>query len=248
MSASSTGPSAYERPPSLVDFAAAALRHKVLAGAYAPGERLRENALAEELGISRPPLREALRLLEREGLLLQEPRKGVSVTPLTLHDVYEIFTLRRDFETLAVRVGVPVRDEVKLQRCRDAMSRLEAAARAGNQAEWTECAFDFHVSIVALAGIGRLEAAYRSLRFQMQLCMALNRVARVERVEEDFEGDVRRHRRLLDLVEAGDPDALLAELDSHGDRTFLDGIEDRLDGHSEESLVWLREARAEVVE
>ena len=134
MSASGTGPSAYERPPSLVDFAATALRHKVLTGAYAPGERLRENALAEELGISRPPLREALRLLEREGLLLQEPRKGVSVTPLTLHDVYEIFTLRRDFETLAVRVGVPVRDDVKLQRCRDAMSRLEAAARAGNQA------------------------------------------------------------------------------------------------------------------
>lgn len=234
-----------QRPTSLVDFAVTALRQQVLSGVHAPGDRITESAIAEELGISRPPLREALRLLEREGLLVQQPRRGVIVTPLTLHDVYEIFTLRRDFETLAVRVGVPVRDQDRLQRCRDAMARLAAAARAGNNAEWTEYAFDYHVSIVGLAGIGRLEEAYRTLRFQMQLCMALNREARVAMVAEDYEGDVARHQRLLDLIEAGDPEALLDELARHGDRAFLNGIEDRLDGHTDVSLAWLEQARAE---
>jgi hypothetical protein len=74
----------------------------------------------------------------------------------------------------------------------------------------------------------------------MQLCMAMNRRARAD---EDLLQDTARHTRLVELVEGGDLDAVLAELAQHGDRTFLEGIEHRLDGHTEVSLAWLAQAR-----
>src|SRR5215204_3700181 len=74
--------------PSLVVLAAEAIRKMILSGALAPGDRLIEERLTEELGISRPPLREALRLLQQGGLIENRPRRGSVVTTLTDQDVY----------------------------------------------------------------------------------------------------------------------------------------------------------------
>jgi DNA-binding GntR family transcriptional regulator len=228
-------------PPSLVELAAAALRRMIIGGDLLCGERIVENRLTHELGISRPPLREALRVLEREGLVRQVPRKGAIVTPLTLHDIYEIFTLRREFERLAVRLGVPVEDASRLRRCRQALRRMAEAADMDDEPSFAEYSFEFHVSIVGLSGHQRLEEAYRSLQLQMMLSMALNRRAR-ER--ETLTEDVQRHERLLDVIESGDADTVLHELSRHGDRTFLDGIESKVQGHTEVALRWLRQERA----
>lgn len=228
-------------PPSLVDLAVDTLRRMILRGDLPPGARLVENQLTHELGISRPPLREALRILEREGLAVQQPRRGVIVAPLTLHDVYEIFTMRRELELFAVRLGVPVRDPSRLERCRAGLAAMESAARADDVATHAEAAFEFHVSVIALAGHRRLEDAYRRMQLQMLLCIAMNRRARG--VGENLLQDVARHRRLLAKIEAGDPAVVLDELMHHGDRTFLDGIEDRLDGHSAVALEWLAALR-----
>lgn len=234
---------ALARPTSLVEYAAEAIRRKILTGELMPGERILEQRITEDLGISRPPLREAFRMLEQEGLVRQLPRRGTSVTPLTLHDVYEIFTLRREYERLAVQMGIPVTVPARLERVRDAFATMEAAARAGDEAAHAQGAFAFHLSVIGLSGHSRLEAAYRSLQLQMQLCMAMNRVARAD---EDMLQDVARHRRLVDVIEAGDRDAVVDELVHHGDRTFLDDIENRLDGHSEAALRWLGEVREEI--
>jgi DNA-binding GntR family transcriptional regulator len=228
-------------PPSLVDVAAGEIRRMIISGRLLSGDRVVENQLTEQLGISRPPLREALRVLERDGLIRQVPRKGAIVTPLSLHDVYEIVTLRREFEVLAVRLGVPVRDEQRLQRCHAMITVMAAAADAADVAVMMEYGFEFHVSVVGLSGHQRLEDAYRSLQLQMLLCMALNRRARAG--EEDIVQDVARHRHLLDLIEGGDPDAVLHELAHHGNRTFLDGIENRLGGHTDVALAWLERVR-----
>jgi DNA-binding GntR family transcriptional regulator len=213
----------------------------IISGRLLSGDRVVENQLTDQLGISRPPLREALRVLERDGLIRQLPRKGAIVTPLTLHDVYEIFTLRREFELLAVRLGIPVRDEQRLRRCHEMITIMAEAADAADVAAVMEYGFEFHVSVVGLSGHQRLEDAYRSLQLQMLLCMALNRRARAD--EEDIVQDVARHRHLLDVIERGDPDAVLHELAHHGNRTFLDGIEHRLGGHTDVALAWLEHAR-----
>ncbi|WP_308197853.1 GntR family transcriptional regulator [Saccharopolyspora soli] len=228
-------------PPSLVELAAATLRRMIIGGELLGGQRIVENRLTHELGISRPPLREALRVLEREGLVRQVPRKGVIVTPLTLHDIYEICTLRAEFERLAVRLGVPVTDPARLRRCAQALQRMGDAVDAGDEPGYRECSFEFHLSVVGLSGHQRLEEAYRSLQLQVLMSMALNRRARRDR--ETLAGDLARHQRLLKIIEGGDPDAVLAELAVHGDRAFLDGIETKVDGHTEASLQWLRRQR-----
>lgn len=229
-------------PPSLVDLAVQALRTMIVGGRLLPGDRVVENQLTRDLGISRPPLREALRLLEREGLVTQVPRRGAIVTPVTLHDVYEIFTLRRECEVMAVRLGIPVRDPSRLQRVRHELVEMERAAAADDEASVGEHAFEFHSAVIGLAGHRRLEDAFRRMQMQMLLCMAMNRRARDD--VEDLVQDVARHRRLVEKIETGDPEVILDELRNHGDRSFLDGIEDKLDGHSDEALAWLAMIRS----
>ena len=96
--------------PSLVHLAAESIRDMILSGRLSPGDRLIEERLTEELGISRPPLREALRLLQQEGLIETRPRRGSVVATLTDQDVFEILTMRTALERLAVELGVPVRE------------------------------------------------------------------------------------------------------------------------------------------
>lgn len=207
-------------PPSLVHLAAEAIRRMVLSGELAPGERLIEERLTAELGISRPPLREALRLLQQEGLIEIRPRRGSVVTTLTDSDVFEILTLRSALERLAVELGVPVRVPERLEVCRQALQLMEQCAAVEDRGALVEAAYAFHASIVALAGHRRLAESYAAVQQQQILCMARNLYIR-EHEYEDLATHVARHRHLLDVIEAGDPDAVLAELAVHGERSFL---------------------------
>ncbi len=206
-------------PPSLVQLAAEELRRLILSGDLRPGERLIEERLTERLGISRPPLREAMRLLQREGLILTAPRRGATVTRLSESDVLEILTLRSALERLAVELGVPVTSPDGLQRCRAAIDDMAACAARGDRAGLVERGYVFHHAIIALPGHRRLEEVYRSLHQQLLLCMAMNLHTR-EHYFEDLAKHVERHRYLLELIEAGDPQAVLTELAAHGERSF----------------------------
>ncbi len=213
-------PTARIDPPSLVELAAESIRKMILSGRLAPGERLIEERLTEELGISRPPLREALRLLQQEELIQTRPRRGSTVTTLTDRDVFEILTLRSALERLAVELGVPVRDPGCLVACRAALERMEQSALEEDRGALVTHAYAFHAAIVALAGHRRLEDSYASVQQQMLLCMARNLYTR-EHEYEDLVSHVGRHRHLLEVIEGGDPDAVLAELAVHGERSFL---------------------------
>jgi DNA-binding GntR family transcriptional regulator len=217
-----TGPRAGRRiadPPSLTALAADELRAMILRGDLAPGDRVVENRLTAELGISRPPLREALRVLEHEGLVVQTPRRGASVRELTLQDIYEIVTLREDLEAMAVRLGVPVRDPALLAPLHEAVEILERQAAAGAEDTAVEDTVRFHRALVGLAGHGRVDEAYRALSLQLRVVMAMNRRARAS--SETLLQRAARHRRLVGLVEAGDPEAVLADLHGAGSRSFL---------------------------
>lgn len=229
-------------PPSMAELATATLRGMILSGELALGERLVEAKLTELLGVSRPPLREALQALSHDGLVVAHPRRGAVVRSLTRHDVYEIVTLREELESYAVRIGVPVRDPRRLADCRAALEAFAEAGRAGDEGLFTQRKYEFHLSIVAVAGHSRLTEAYRALSLQMQLCMALNRSARRDR--ESLAGNVERHRELLAIVEAGDPEAVLVALADHGHGSFLVEVVDQLDGGSPESEEWLARRRA----
>ena len=96
---------------------------------------------------------------------------------------------------------------------------MEACAAREDRAHLVECGYEFHRSIVGLAGHSRLEGLYDSLHQQLLLCMAMNLFAR-EHYYEDLARHVQRHRVLLDVIEAGDPAAVLHELAAHGERSF----------------------------
>ncbi|MQA97731.1 MAG: FCD domain-containing protein [Streptosporangiales bacterium] len=229
-------------PPSMVQLATEALLRMLLNGELRPGDRVVENRLTHELGISRPPLREALRVLEQQGLVVQVPRRGAYVTRLSLHDLYELYTLRGELERIAVELGVPCKDPARLDRCRRALAVMQDFAERGDPSAMLEPAYEFHASVIGISGHRRLEDAYRSVQLQMMMCMAMNRLARSQR--ETLIEDVGRHRALLDRIEEGDRDAVLAELAVHGDKTFLVGIEERLDGHTPDALAWLERVRS----
>ncbi len=210
------------KQPSLVRLAADAVRDMVLSSELRPGDRLVEERLTEQLGISRPPLREALRLLEQEGLLVSIPRRGVIVTPLTTQDLYEIYTLRTAYERMAIELGVPVRDPQLLARVRQALAGMVEAAKNDDRAQLVKSSFEFHLAVVGLARHRRVEDAYRALWLQLHLFMAVNTRVREEQEDETLEANVERHRRLLATVETGNRAAVLAELENHGNRTAID--------------------------
>lgn len=223
-------------PPSLAELATDQLRDMIFSGELLPGERLVEDRLSTRMGVSRPPLREALKNLEHDGLVQRLPRGGTAVRSLTQHDVYEIYTLRADLERLALELAMPDPDPARLQVCRSAVAAMREAAELGDEAAMTRTGLHFHLCLVALAGHQRVEKTYRSMALQMQLCMVLNNDAR--RDLEDLHQHVDRHQQILDVVETGDADAAVTALREHGHDTFLLELVDRLDGASNASTAW----------
>ncbi|SMH48839.1 transcriptional regulator, GntR family [Rathayibacter oskolensis] len=205
--------------PSLVTMAADAVRAKILAGDLAPGDRLIEERLTEELAISRPPLREALRLLENEGIIDRLPRRGTFVKTLTDQDAHEILTIRSALERLAFETGIPVSDASRLEPARRALDEMQRSASLEDRGNLVLAGYAFHSALIRIAGNSRLEAIYASVQQQILLCMSRNLIAR-ERFYEDLDEHVARHRHLLDVVSAGDVAAALAELAVHGAGSF----------------------------
>lgn len=213
----------FKAPPSLVEAVSSELRRRILAGEYQPGERLIETRLNSDLGISRPPLREALRILETEGLVVSEPRKGTSVISLTAEDVTEIYTLRDSLERLAIELGVPVKDQSRLDPLRAALAGMKESSKSGNPADMTDLNLSFHRGIAALPGHRRLLASYDSLAAQLRLCMSINLSMR-QGISGDAGESVARHEPLLRLIERGDREKVLTALTEHGHRAFMDSL------------------------
>jgi DNA-binding GntR family transcriptional regulator len=204
--------------PSLVELAAAEIRRRILSGELAQGQRLVEERLNEELGISRPPLREAMRLLEQEGLIVKLPRFGSHVVSLTPHDYWELLTLRHSLEETAFRLAVPNADDEMLAEPRRILADMDACARQSSPAGMVEAGYRFHVALVSMAGHGRLVEVYRSMQAQLQLCMAKNTKSSPETLDEN----VARHRDLLAAIASRDIEEALRALDAHGHGRFLD--------------------------
>src|SRR5438067_9851156 len=97
------------------------LRRAIVAGEYRPGQRVLQEEIADRLGVSLAPVREALRALEQEGQVVYRPRRGYFITELRVEDLQEIYALRRLLEERAVRGTLPTLDD-------DAIERITAAA------------------------------------------------------------------------------------------------------------------------
>jgi len=201
---------------SLVELAFNRLSQEILSGRTDPGERLVEEQLTRRLGISRAPLREALRLLAQQGLVEHIPRRGVRVATLSDEDVRELYEVRDVLERHAVRSRPPGAD---LSGLRAALDVMRKATETGDRLAIADAHRQFHVAVVALGGNRQLSALYESVLVRIQLYMAVN--LRREAEVANAEDGVHRHERLMVAVERGDADEVLAELSAHGARTYL---------------------------
>lgn len=208
--------------PSLVTLAEREIRRLILAGDLRPGERLFEVRLSERLGISRPPLREALRALATRGILQQSPRHGYRVVELTERDVAEIYSLRSALERFAVEQAVPSLRDEDLWKFEEIMTAMWQAARDNDDVAVVAANREFHVALVGLGGHGRLTAAYETVMDQMQLCMSRN-LRNEARSAGNLLAGCRRHERLLDAIRTRDMDHIRAELARHGELSYLTG-------------------------
>lgn len=139
------------------------LRQAIITGEFAPGERLMEIALANRLGVSRTPVREAIRKLELEGLVVMIPRKGAEVAKITEKDLRDVLEVRSSLEELAAE---RMNDEVK-EKLEKALKEFEEAIESDDNAAIADSDVDFHDVIFEATGNARLIQIINNLREQM---------------------------------------------------------------------------------
>jgi len=135
----------------VTDQALEVLRERILRGEYAEGEPLRQDALAASLSVSRIPVREALRQLEVEGLVIFNPHYGAVVSTLSLEDIGELCELRALLESEVMRMAVPRLNDDELDRADAILDAYEAAFERRDIAEWGALNWRFHSTLLSAA-------------------------------------------------------------------------------------------------
>ena len=123
------------------------LRVQIIRGELAPGERILEAKLAESMDVSRGPIREALRMLEKTRLIELTPRRGARVTSMSLIDIESLYDVLTELYVLVGRKAAENRDQEDLERIADAVRRAEAFASGGDPAGYYDSIFDFAEAI-----------------------------------------------------------------------------------------------------
>ncbi|MGC9468514.1 MAG: GntR family transcriptional regulator [Anaerolineae bacterium] len=183
------------------------LRDAIVQGELKPGQHLKENELAELMSVSRSPIREALRQLEQEGLVVSVPNQGSTVREFNEQDIREIFTIRASLETLASEIVIQKqtltpKDLEHLQSCIERQKKLIAAR---DYDRLTKADMEFHDYVFERAGFRRLVKMWQSLRAQMQVLFLMRFQAFPDYVPETVDTD---HQALLDALSHGDVEAL----------------------------------------
>lgn len=194
--------------PRLADHAYEEIRRTILQGLVPMGQRLLEVELSRQLGMSRAPLREAIRRLVEEGLLEERPQKGVYVRQITPDDIIDMYNARMAFESLAARLVI--RSGVSTAPLRELVEKLEGLAVSGDERAVTAEGLNFHRALCELSGNLVILEMFDSLAARLQLAIALHDAE----VGDSF-GIAHSHVEVLEAVESGDEVAAVEAVGSH---------------------------------
>lgn len=143
------------------------LREAILKGNLAPGERLMEIQLANQLGVSRTPIREAIRKLELEGLVIMIPRRGAEVARITEKDLKDVLEVRTSLEELAIGLACERISDEAVRQLKEALKTFQASLKSEDVTKIAESDVAFHDIIFAATGNARLIQIVNNLREQM---------------------------------------------------------------------------------
>jgi DNA-binding GntR family transcriptional regulator len=199
-----------KRHGSLSKVVADELRRGILTGRLKSGDRLVEDRLSAELGVSRVPIREALRFLAAEGLVEVQPRRGASVAEFSAEVARDLVEVRAMLEGLNARLAARHRAPAIIAELRQVLTDGNAAARSGNVADLVRLNGEFHDKLAEAGRNSILWDIMRTLRERTSLVFAANTA---RRSREDWD----EHSRILAAVIEGDEDlsALLATRHVH---------------------------------
>jgi DNA-binding GntR family transcriptional regulator len=188
----------------------AELRRAIVTGELRPGEQVLQDALAERFGVSRVPLREALKILEGEGHVVYQPHRGYFVAELDVDDLVEVYRLRDLLESDAVRVAVPKLTAEDLQRLADAADDVDRADGSGDLMAMTVANRRFHFTLIEAAGMPRLARLARILWDATDAYRSLYYAERANRASVHDE-----HRAVVAAVRDGDAERAVELLRQH---------------------------------
>lgn len=192
---------------SLVDQVANELRRRIISGELAEGTPLRQDALAQQLGVSRIPLREAIRQLEGEGFVTSQPHKGTIVRALSLAEVRELFEIRLQLETWLLELAIPNMTEEDIRK---AETIVEEAERIGDIANWGELNWRFHEALYSPSGrtiaLSVLKTVHANANRYVNMKMAMT---------EDVHHELADHRSLIACARVKDPSKAVQLLERH---------------------------------
>ena len=197
---------------SLADDVVECLREAIWTGNLPPGMKLREEQLAEFLGVSRGPIREALGQLEREGLVIREPNKGATVARLSREDLEEVYSLRLGLERLAVTLAVRNAEAQQLAEMQSVVGMMAAAVERGiTEQEAATLDIRFHEILCQASKHKRLLNFWAILRPQIYIFFLSRNVA-----NSDFrEHIVTSHQGIFDAVRDHDETRAIRLLEEH---------------------------------
>ncbi|QGK69548.1 FCD domain-containing protein [Allosaccharopolyspora coralli] len=216
------------RPPTTQEFVLGELRRAIVAGELSPRQPIRQEAIATRLGVSRVPLREALKTLEAEGQVVYQPHRGYSVAELRLGDLLEVYRLREILESEGARIAARRFTEHDLARVTDACADVDEAAGNGDLVGMIAANRRFHFALLEPARMPRLVRIVRTLWDATDAYRAVYYNSDVNR------GRVQREHQAI-VQAAADADAdrlvtLLGEHRQHAVDALRDTIADPTDG------------------
>lgn len=210
------------KPPTAQEAVLATLRSEIGTGALAPGEQVVQDELARRYGVSRVPIREALRILEAEGLLEYHPHRGYFVTELSVEDLVEVYRIRELLEAEALSMVVDRIADDDIAHLDGLLSEVERATAAQDVTAITDANRSFHFAMLDECGMPRLVRlirllwdatdAYRSVYFMEP--------ANLKRVNAE-------HRQMMEALRARDAGRLVAVQAEHRARSAA-AVTDRI--------------------
>lgn len=201
----------FSAPGTITEFVTEQIRDRIVLGILPPGSKLSVYQLAEELGVSRVPLREAVRQLEAESLVDNVARRGTIVRPLNLQDVCDSFEILDSIEVIAARRAAESSDEATVAAMRLHLNEMQVAAeRASFSREMLKAHREFHFAFFRASGEGVLQ---RHLRMLWNTCerYVINSAPDRERQA----AAAREHAEMVRQIEARNPEGTVQALREH---------------------------------
>jgi DNA-binding GntR family transcriptional regulator len=200
-------------PVLTADAIAAELRQLILSGVYAVGVQLKQEALAKKFGVSRFPIRQALRRLEGEGLVAHTPFAGSVVASVSLGDLVEILDIRIALEMRALELAIPNMQDADFEAVRAIMGRYDGSE---NPREWSELNLEFHLRLYAHCGRPKLLKMIEDIVRGIDIQLRTQQSYRLGRKAPQTE-----HKAILRACAAKDVKKALALLKEHIEHTQI---------------------------